>query len=251
MTGPKMQNELNIVISAGNSLCKWLNIELPRMPSPDGKRIGTQPLQNSDNTQYWQCQAVQLGGNTSTLVIAVEAHSRFSIILPFDWTPTVDEFEEAFLSHMMKSLIGLLLFHGIVNPDANLSTIDRILGSVNDISWFRNTDLSVNGHVKDTEEWILAYQEDFNKIELDEEDLAKLEAHVNDLVKKVKTGPKSKDSFIPVPRFIDDAIKRFDLLGQTQPDNASTAKSKPEKKPAPSQQDLPDNVVSIADYRKD
>lgn len=236
----EMSPEVNIVISAGNSLCKWLKIDPPRLPSPDGKRIGTQSLQNTQTNQHWQCQAIQQRGNPYTLVIAVEAQSRFSIILPFARVPSQDEFEEEFLAHMMKKLIGLLLHHGIVNPDDPQFAIDRILGSVNDMQWFHNTDLSVNGHVKDTEEWLYAFQDHYNKKEINAADVAELEDHVNDMVKKVKNG-KSKDSFIPVPQFIDDAIERFDIFGrQAGESDANQLKTG----------ELPDNVVSMADYRK-
>lgn len=42
-------------------LCsKWLKLDLPRFPSPDGKRIGTQPLLTNEFQVGWQCHVIKI-----------------------------------------------------------------------------------------------------------------------------------------------------------------------------------------------
>ncbi|MET4693593.1 hypothetical protein V5J35_003677 [Endozoicomonas sp. NE40] len=69
---------MDILLSGTNAFCKYLNIDPPRIPSPDGKRIGTQPIQTTQDTMAWQCHAAKRQSSAGEMidVIVVEARSR-------------------------------------------------------------------------------------------------------------------------------------------------------------------------------
>ncbi|MFT4927373.1 MAG: hypothetical protein ACI8WB_003480 [Phenylobacterium sp.] len=51
---------MRIIFSACKTFTKWMKIDLPRIESPDGKRIGCQPLISDENTLSWQFNAINL-----------------------------------------------------------------------------------------------------------------------------------------------------------------------------------------------
>jgi len=86
---------MNIIISASNALAKWLGLELPRIPSPDGNKVGTQSLQSADDLVSWQCHIISNQYRSSyQTIIAVEAHSRYALLIPCSARLTPEEFEQ-------------------------------------------------------------------------------------------------------------------------------------------------------------
>ena len=77
------------------------------------------------------------------------------------------------------------------------------------INWVRNTDMSINGHMSDTEQWVKQMLADYDLQYLNEEDATGLAHHINSLQKRANKGQSSTKKFIPLDRFIDDGINRF------------------------------------------
>jgi len=75
---------MKCIISATNAFAKWLKLDLPRIPSPDGKKIGLQSLITDEDSLSWQCHVIQKHARlTKTTVIAVEAYSLYVIIMSY------------------------------------------------------------------------------------------------------------------------------------------------------------------------
>lgn len=235
---------MKIIISGSKALNKWLNLDLPRLPSPDGKRVGTQPLVTDSDTISWQCHVVQnyykQGAYT---VIAVEAYSRFTLLMPFDVAPTQEEFEQRFCDHWARVLVSLMVEHGEIDRDQGAEFFSQCKQKMVNIGWWRNTDLSVNGHVSDAEQWVKQTIDDRHVDALSVEEAFDLAMHINQFFKNAKDKQGRKQRFYPIPRFIEDGLFRFfsacfDTGVRTNP--------YPTKIPAVVGQD---NVVSLADYR--
>ena len=100
---------LEILISATNAFCKYMKVDLDRLPSPDGKRIGTQPIASGDNVIAWQVHAVKGYRNREgrTDVIAVEARSRYAILFSNPMFSDIDEFAERFTKRWARECIHM------------------------------------------------------------------------------------------------------------------------------------------------
>ncbi len=206
-----MQHKRSLtIISASNALTKWLKIELPRLPDPDGKRIGTQPLVTDSETISWQCHVVQNGYRRDGFtVIAVEAYSRFTLLIPFEFAPTQKEFQEQFCDRWATMLISLMVKYGEIGRDQIPIVFSQFHQKMVDIQWWRNTDLSVNGHVSDAEQWVKQTIEGQRIESLSEDEAVDLAMHINQFFKRAKDRQGKKQRFYPVPRFVEDGLYRF------------------------------------------
>ena len=231
-----MAPEFNIVISINTAMCKWLNVELPRIPSPDGKRIGTQPLISTESDQCWQLKRIPFRHRSQHMIVAVEESSRYTLTLAFQEKPTLEEIEEELLITWVNHMISLFKGHKLIsNEDIIVEQIQEHLGG---IEWINNTNLSLNHHTKEAEYIIEDYAEVENKYNerLNPEDLWKIDSFLNRQVKSVKSG-NTKRNIISTPNLISDMIDRLNL-------NVNSTPSEPQNK------STPNNVVNMADYRK-
>ena len=239
---------MEILIAASNALAKWLRLELPRLPSPDGKRIGTQPLTTGFGRVSWQCHLVEHGrpgGLRHYTVIAVEAHSRYALLLPFFEPPTQAELESMLLERWGNEALHLALESGAVNDDELPLMVTRFFAEDRRITWVNNNDPSINGHITDAGEWLkstLAHEElDY----LDDNHCYGLGLHINQQYKRV--GGNRSRPFRPVIRLLDDALFRFGqgLAVDCYPDTPVG------DFPCPyPDRPVRDNVVRLADFRR-
>jgi hypothetical protein len=200
----------NVIFSATNALNKWLKLDLPRIHSPDGKRIGTQPLLTDAATLSWQCHVVENAYQSGKYtVIAVESYSRFTMLLPYDYAPKQDELQQALCLQWIYSLFELMADNGAVSWEREQQVVDQFYQGLNDICWYRNTDLSINGHVADAEQWVKQTLNDQGKSELDDDLVFDLARHINSMFKRAPANLGKKVKFYPVPRFINDGLFRF------------------------------------------
>lgn len=242
-----------VIFSATNALNKWLKLDLPRIPSPDGKRIGTQPLLTDAATLSWQCHVVENAYQSGKYtVIAVEAYSRFTMLLPFDYAPKQDELQQALCLQWIYSLFELMADNGAVGWESQRQVADQFYQGLNDVCWYRNTDLSINGHVADAEQWVKQTLDDLGQGALTDDLVFDLSRHINSMFKRAPASLGKKVKFYPVPRFVDDGLFRFAKgLNEFNSEGVAlgdflnpyelqvTIQSKSEK---------PDNVISLADY---
>jgi len=233
-----------IIFSASKALTKWLQIELPRLPSTDGKRIGTQPLVTDSDTVSWQCHVVKNSYKSDKFtVIAVEAYSRFTVLLPFDVAPTQAELEERLCVCWATVLITLMITHGEIGEDQADAVFSQCNKKMHGVQWWRNTDLSVNGHVTDAEQWVKQTIDDRRVDALSDEEAFDLAMHINQFFKRVKNKQGKKPRFYPIPRFVEDGLFRFASgifkgADFTPPVPAKISQSKEQS-----------NVISLAGYR--
>jgi len=235
---------MNTIISTSKALTKWLNIDIPRMPSPDGKRIGTQPLVTDSHTISWQCHVIQnryKGGGFT--VIAVEAYSRFTLLLPFDYAPTQEELQAQLLEAWIMELVTIIVELDMLGEEQVGVIFDRFYQVLSSVKWWRNTDLSINGHVADADQWVKQTINDHNVDALSEDDAEGLARHINQFSKSAKDENGKKQRFYPVPRFLEDGLYRFasGLFDARDFANVHPVKSQPVNTQG--------NVVSLADYR--
>ena len=239
-----MLTDFIIIFSVSNALNKWLKLDLPRIPSPDGNRVGVQPLITDSKTISWQCHVVENSSHSCRYtVIAVEAHSRFTLLLPFNSAPTQDELQERVCQQWTDSLVSLMVQYGEILREFASLAAGHIYQQMESVEWWRNVDLSVNGHVSDAEQWVVQTIADRNIEALSDEDACDLAYHINSFHKRAKDKNGKKRQFYPVPHFVDDGLSRFLsawLDNGHFPDPYQSVKN---------ESTMNNNVVSMAEYR--
>ncbi|MDX1266776.1 MAG: hypothetical protein R3311_05385 [Oceanisphaera sp.] len=239
---------MDIIISASNALTKWMQLTLPRLPSPDGKRIGTQPLSTGFAQVAWQCHLLEHGNKRGAryhTVIAVEAYSRYAILLPFTQPPTQVELEKVLLERWGNEALQLALNSGAINDDELPLMADCFAGQACHTRWVNNTDLSINGHVADAGQWVQQTLTHEGMEYLDDNLCYGLGMHINQLYKTV--GGQRSNAFRPMVRLLDDALFRFGtgLAATSYPD------TRVGDFPCPYPDELVrNNVVQLAQYRR-
>lgn len=247
---------MQLLLSVSNALTKWMKLELPRLPSRDGKRVGVQPLNSNEHSLAWQCHVTRAHIRAQKgIVIAVEQRSRYTILMSFNQPPTKSELERELKRCWTNAFIHYALDSGAISEESIAELLYRISHSPMEFLWYRNTDLSVNGHVSDAEQWVKQSREEYRINHLTEADVINLEAHINQFAKRVKVGGKRGAPFYPVTHLVDDGLFRF-AQGVCRFDNAdrpagdfpSPYRDQDEKvSPAFTARD---NVVVLSNYRK-
>ncbi|WP_257274591.1 MULTISPECIES: hypothetical protein [unclassified Endozoicomonas] len=254
---------LEVLISATNAFCKHMKVDLNRLPSPDGKRIGTQPIASGNNVIAWQVHAVKGYRNRKryTDVIAVEARSRYAILFSNPMFSDLDEFAERFTNRWVRESIHMAMESGATTEEQAQSMYDQFLDMEKEIRFVRNTDLSVNGHVADAEQWLSQSYEQYGLEQLDESEEIGLGMHrINCVHKKARLfpGARQMERFIPMSRMVDDWLFRFakglSVWAYPETPHGDFPNPFPAATATVIEQDaplaLPDNVVSLDEVRK-
>ncbi|WP_075183315.1 hypothetical protein [Pantoea sp. 1.19] len=137
-----------VIFSMSRSLLKWLGCALPAMPVPEGELKGRVKLTSDRQQVCWQCELYQLS-ERDFLVIAMEANSRFSLLLPFTNPVPLDTLLGELLSNWESHLVAMAINVGIVEE---ARATDLCIGFRQQdfyLECFQNVDLSVNGHINE------------------------------------------------------------------------------------------------------
>lgn len=105
---------MDVVFSCTNAFCKYLNIDPPGIPSPDGKRIGIQPIQTTQDSIAWQCHAIKPNTPTKKMidVIVVEACSRYAILFSNPEFQSIHEFIPKFRNRWPEESVHMAMGSG-------------------------------------------------------------------------------------------------------------------------------------------
>jgi hypothetical protein len=106
-------------------------------------------------------------------------------------------------------LVSLMVKQGEISRDQIPVVFSKFQQKMVDIQWWRNTDLSVNGHVSDAEQWVKETVDDKGIGTLSEEGALDLAMHINQFFKRAKDKQGKKQRFYPIPRFVEDGLHRF------------------------------------------
>lgn len=224
---------ITVIFSASNALSKWLKLDLPRLSVKAGRQPGVTPLVTDEKTISWQCHVIFTDSwRERSTVIAVEANSRFTLLLPFDIKPTQAQLEQRLCEYWAEELVGLMIKFGDISRDQAPRVFTRFYERTQQIEWVRNTDLSVNGHVNDAEQWVKELLASRGLDALDDDLALNLAWTINTLEKRAKQPNGKKRTFYPPALFAHDGVSRF--VSENNINNPyQTSKS------------LPDNVIPL------
>ncbi|ABD82947.1 hypothetical protein [Saccharophagus degradans] len=246
--------QFTILFSASKAMANWLKLDAPRIPSPDGKRVGTQPLTTNAQQICWQCHVIENRPRSGLFtVLAVEAFSRYTLIIPYPGRPRLEDLENEILRRWANELLNLMIVSGEIDEADVDVVIEKFLELDKPIDWVSNTDLSVQGHASDAGKWVTDTLYQDGGAALDDDRAIALGLHINQFKKKSKDANGKIEHFYPMERMLDDALFRFasglakDRYEQTRrgdfPNPFLPTLEMTDSEPIPS------NVVQMANYR--
>jgi len=205
-----MLTKITPLFSASHALCKWLKADLPIIPTNDDKQIGTQPLVTDANTVSWQCHVIFTDSwRQHATVIAVEAHSLFTLLLPFDVVPTQQKLEQRICEQWANELVELLLRQGEIDRNQVARFFNLFHQYIQNCEWVRNTDSDVKAHITDAEHWVKQTLFGRGLDALDDDLAMELAWQFNIQQKQVKDSQGNPRRFYPPALFLEDGLARF------------------------------------------
>ena len=232
-----------VVFSASKAFCRWIKQDFPRLRPFENTKLGVQSITSNKQQVSWQLHVIAKPSSPHLkTVIAVEAHSRFTILMPYAYPPSIKEFEAEFSRRWVAGLTELLILNGFLKEHDVNRVYGLFLYAFNNTSWHKNVDLSVNGHVADAEQWVRSFLIEKGETSLNKHDAQSLAAHINCQYKKVRSADGHKDRFVPTARFIEDSLSRIEVVFEDNDPHEPSAVSDSEHEAS--------NVISMADYLK-
>jgi len=223
---------MQLIYSTSKALDKWLKSELPIL---EGTQKGRNTIVTDENRLSWQLHIIDNSYKSRhKTIIATEANSRFTCFIPVEALISLEELHLQLSMQWQQLFVEMTIANGLLpNSDAVLllSKLDEVQF---DISWTRNTDLSINGHITDAALWITQTLADRGLGALPHSLAADLASYLNVQVKRIK---QRKEKFIPLERLFEYC------QNMTLPVDDKIQESKRAKP-------IPDNVVRFSDYVK-
>ena len=259
-------NTINMrtLFSCSNKLAKWLKVDLDRIESLDGKKIGTQTIQSGSNQIAFQLQGFEQ--KEQRFILAAEASTKFCFIIP------LTRFEELTAHTLQHKLfaelfnISIYLIQEITKKSFHNQpqAVNLMMKKANTLQFNttmkRNTDMSLGAMLSDTQHWINNYIDQHGLDSINENTMLDLSMYLNSKPKK------SINWNLPVEHFTALVMNTFyspeiDALFDTQTTDADTIhsevmpneaipdKTKPNKKTNTTHIQNSDNVIDFQAFK--
>lgn len=197
---------MNVSLNLANQLSVKLSQDFPRVQVKPGKQVGVEPIVTNSIKISWQLQCLKM--HEQVVVTAAEAYSRYIIFLPYpvlpQWEKIHEDFMGAWLDHVFYWLTEL---HYLLD-ESSMAELARQFEALVDGGVFRNTDLSVIGHINEAQQWLndvvdnpFAFFDDIQATELSH--------HINQQLRHGKSASGFRESYVPIERFVNDSLYRF------------------------------------------
>ncbi|ALO35305.1 amino acid adenylation [Colwellia sp. MT41] len=232
---------MKLQFAATNALNKWLKADLARLPTELGKQAGVNTLISDEQQFSWQVHIIDNQYKSlEKTIIATEAHSRFSLFIPINARLTLAELTQRLLMEWQRVLAETLESYQII-AHSDIAYLLSDLGGIDfQVSWVRNTDLSISGNITNARLMVTDTLRDRHLEQLPPQLALDLVIYLNTKTKRTTNkNTKGKEKFIPVER----------LLAYVQKLNQQT-REQTSKKVSEQTKPLANNVVSLCEYKK-
>ena len=215
---------MQIIFSANKAMVRWLaeSQALPVMTAStlssaaiadkeQSTIIGTVPLLSDNEQSSWQCSAMEHPASDERYtVIMVEAYSRYSIIIPYQSRPSLHTLETDFIARCLEDMTRFAVASGRLRRDQVNQLFQQFMSHKRDFHWYQNCDMSVHSHIVDAECSLMNMLVDAGESYLSTGRAEEMAQYLNAGDRTAAKGQTaSLDSFLPVERFLQDALYRF------------------------------------------
>lgn len=194
---------MNLTLHASKAMVRFIKqrskIEIARLPCDDPARVGRVPIQSSPVNLAWQLHVIQTNRDyNDQVVLAMEAFSRYQILIPVTWDMGLKEVETILLDRWLEELLLLKATNPYLGNDMTGTVMGELLIKPPAIQWVTNTDLSINGHLADTDQWIASELSRKRSSILRDSDARDLGWYLNNQEKRIKHPEAGKLTIMPV-----------------------------------------------------
>ena len=121
---------MKLQLAATNALTKWLKADLPRLPTQIGKRVGVNHLTSNGHQFSWQVHIIENSYQSiEKTIIATEANSRFSILMPVCVAFTLEELTQR-LAMEWQFVLAETLERELNTPRSDIAYLLSDIGSI-------------------------------------------------------------------------------------------------------------------------
>lgn len=193
---------MQVTFHASKPMARFLKkrsgVELTRLPCDDSAQVGRVPLRSSPMHVAWQLHVIQTNrDHGDQVVLAMEAFSRYQIFIPVVWDMGIKEIEAAVMQRWLEELLLLKAANPYIGDDMTGSVLAQLLNRPPQPCWVTNTDLSINGHLADTDHWIASELHQKRRSILREDHACDLAWYLNNQIKAVKHPEAGKLKVMP------------------------------------------------------
>ncbi|PQA34586.1 hypothetical protein, partial [Amnimonas aquatica] len=101
---------MNLTLHASKAMARFIKkrskIDIDRLPCDDPALVGRVPIQSTPVNVAWQLHVIQTNRDyNDQVVIAMEAFSRYQILIPVTWDMGMKEIESILLTRWMEELL--------------------------------------------------------------------------------------------------------------------------------------------------
>lgn len=177
-------------------------LTLDRLPCDDPKLVGRVPLMSSPLHVAWQLHVVETNrDHKDQVIIAMEAFSRYVILIPVTWKLRVlSDLEATVMDRWLEELMLLKASNPQWGNDITGTVLSALIIDTPQPEWLTNTDLSINGHMTDTDHWIASELHHRRRSVLQEQDARDLAWYLNMQPKRLTQPDGNKVSITPAER---------------------------------------------------
>ncbi|PKH23570.1 hypothetical protein CIG19_09040 [Enterobacterales bacterium CwR94] len=137
-----------VVFSMSRALLTWLDIKLPWMPQENSKRRGMETLTSDESVVSWQCDIYPLS-KRDVLIIAMEAHSRYSVLIPFTNPVPMDTLLSEILACWEGHFAAMAVNLDIVEEELAVALFMGFRSQDFHLECYQNSDRSLQGYIRE------------------------------------------------------------------------------------------------------
>ena len=213
---------MQVIFSVNKAMARWLPEPqaLPAMtrslftaeaPENPTATLGTVALLSDSQQTSWQCGVMEHPASDERYtVIMVEAYSRYTMLLPYQSRPSLYTLETDFIARWLEDMTRFAVASGRLKRDQVNQLFQQFMSHNREFHWYQNCDMSVHSHVVDAECNLMNMLVDAGESYLSPGRAEEMAQYLN---AGDRTAPKgqaaSLESFLPVERFLQDALYRY------------------------------------------
>ncbi|ACS83942.1 DUF6933 domain-containing protein [Musicola paradisiaca] len=198
---------MKLFFSVSNKLAKFLRLDAPRLSGPDGQQPGVQPTVTHSTQISWQLDLIVL--DDEWLVVAVEAYSRYTLVIPYVLRPDWHEVEADFKEQWLQHLLSWMHMAGVVDEEWQARQVATGVAALEETVCYRNRDMSIGGHLSDIQLWLRTYLEERRPKRFKQRQVWEFCDYINQLSRRVGGQRRQQGMFLPAERFLTDGLYRF------------------------------------------
>lgn len=201
---------MNVILSVSDALHQWMGLELAHIPSMGGQLPGAQVLLSDEQSISWQCHVIFPTASLSDgMLVAVEARSHYTVLLPFHEIPSREQLEKTLLQQWIKQVAYMAAKLELIADQDMENLFTQFLQHPITVYWYRNSDPCLAEHLDFAEQSLHHTLQSYRLESLDIDEAISLGLHINHLLEKgqLKTRQRAPES--PYDRFLADALYRF------------------------------------------